>query len=170
MKNYYPKWITLCLCFSLVSFLVNAQGKTATPAKGGKESHIMLKSSDLKWMEGPEGLPAGSKIAVLEGDPAKAGPFTVRLIFPPNYKIMPHWHTNIEHGTVLEGEFYMGHGTTYDEAKGSMLPVGGFAVMPSKFNHYAFTKDKQTVIQLHGIGPFDINYLDPTHDPRKKKK
>jgi hypothetical protein len=170
MKKVFMKCCVFCIYFSLSVLGVNAQNKQAPTGKTGQTGHVMLKPSELKWMDGPEGLPAGSKIAVLEGDPAKAGPFTIRLIFPPNYKIMPHWHSNIEHGTVLEGEFYMGHGDTFDEAKASLLPVGSFAVMPVKFHHYAFTKDKQTVIQLHGMGPFDINYIDAANDPRTKKK
>ena len=164
--------VTLLFLFCLCSFLMSnswAQGKKPANAKAGPNDHIMLKSSELKWMEGPNSLPAGAKIAVLEGDPAKAGPFTMRAIFPPNYVIMPHYHPQIEHVTVLEGEFYMGHGDTYDPAQGTKLEAGGFSVMPAKFNHYAFTKDKQAVVQVHGIGPWDIIYLDKANDPRTKK-
>ena len=32
------------------------------------------KPADLQWKDGPASLPPGAKIAVLEGDPAKAGP------------------------------------------------------------------------------------------------
>jgi hypothetical protein len=31
--------------------------------------------------------------------------------------------------------------------------------------HYAWTT-APTVIQVHGIGPFDIKYVNPTDDPR----
>jgi hypothetical protein len=27
-----------------------------------------------------------------------------------------------------------------------------------------------TVVQLHGVGPWQINYLNPADDPRKKPK
>jgi len=32
----------------------------------------------LKWQDGPPSLPKGAKIAVLEGDPGKEGPFAFR--------------------------------------------------------------------------------------------
>lgn len=131
--------------------------------------HIMHNPQGLTWTTGPKSLPPGSQIMVLEGDPAKAGPFTVRLKFPANYKIQPHWHPAIEHVTVMEGQFYMGPGDKYEEKNAQALNTGGFAVMPIKFNHFAFTKEKPATVQLHGIGPWDIIYLDPANDPRKTK-
>lgn len=133
------------------------------------DDHIMKTSDELEWKEGPKSLPAGSSIAVLEGDMSKKGPFTVRLKFPANYRIPPHWHPQIEHVTVLDGTFYMGPGDKFDEAKAKELPVGGFSVMPIKFHHFAYTTDEATIVQLHGIGPWDIIYLNPEDDPRKKK-
>lgn len=165
MEKLFTRWLAICLSMIFTSGSAMAQGKAGAMPK----DHVMLKSQELKWMEGPESLPPGARIAVLEGDPAKAGPFTVRLIFPPNYVVMPHYHPQIEHVTVMEGEMFMGHGDKYDQATGTKLEVGGFAVMPAKFNHFAFTKDRQAVIQLHGMGPFEITYLDQANDPRKQK-
>lgn len=170
MKKLLLKCIVLCVCLSLNALIASAQAKKPQATKADQSGHIMLKSADLKWTEGPNSLPPGLKVAAMEGDMTKAGPFTIRVIMPPNYKIPPHWHPQIEHVTVLEGDFYMGHSDKYDESKEAMLPVGSFAVMPIKFHHYAYTKDKQAVIQLHGIGPWGITYLDPNDDPRKKKK
>ena len=148
----------------------------ATPARAQEHSgmhhqtqteHKMINQDELQWQEGPSGLPSGAKIAILAGDPAKEGPFTVRIMFPENYKIAPHWHPTVEHVTVLDGTLYMGTGEKLDMNSATMLSVGGFAVMPAKFNHYAFTKGK-TVIQLHSTGPFQINYINAADDPRNK--
>ena len=166
MEKLVTRFVAVCLVLSCIAGGAMAQGKTTPMPK----DHVMLKTSELKWMEGPASLPPGAKVAALEGDMTKAGPFTVRVIFPANYKIMPHFHSAIEHITVLEGEFYMGHGDNFNEATSSKMDVGGFAVMPAKFHHYAYTKDRQTVIQLHGMGPFDITYIDVANDPRKAKK
>lgn len=133
------------------------------------DNHITLTPDQLEWKEGLKSLPPGSQVAMLEGDPSKKGPFTIRLKFPANYKIMPHWHPAIEHITVIEGKFHMGAGEKMDEAKAHALPVGGFAVMPIKFRHFAFTTDQTATVQLHGIGPWDIIYVNPADDPRKQK-
>ncbi len=148
----------------ILAFLLAASTITAIA-----DHHIMKTVDQLEWKEGPKSLPAGSQIAVLEGDPTKKGPFTVRLKFPAGYKIMPHWHPAIEHVTVMEGQFNMGTGDKMDESKAHALPVGGFAVMPMKFRHFAFTTDQPATIQLHGMGPFQINYINPADDPRIKK-
>jgi quercetin dioxygenase-like cupin family protein len=130
-------------------------------------SHVMAAPGDLKWADGPPSLPAGSKAAVLEGDPAKPGLFTLRLQVPANYRIPAHWHPADEHVTVISGTFYMGMGDKLDESKGKALASGSFAWMPPKTNHFAFTKT-ETVIQLHGMGPWGITYVNPADDPRKR--
>lgn len=130
--------------------------------------HVMLNVADLKWMDAPPGLPAGSKVALLSGDPSKAGPFTMRASFPANYKVPPHWHPTYENVVVLEGTLYMGSGDAIDESKAMALQTGGYTAIPAKSHHYAFSKDK-CVIQINGEGPFEINYINPADDPRGKK-
>lgn len=63
----------------------------------------------------------------------------------------------------------MGAGDKMDMDKAKMLSKGGFAVMPIKFVHYAFTKEA-SIIQLHGIGPWGINYINDADDPRKQQQ
>ena len=130
-------------------------------------AHVMLTSADLKWADGPPSLPPGAKAAVMEGNPKEAGPFTMRLKLPANYKVPAHWHPADEHVTVISGTFYMGMGDKLDEASAKELPAGSFAVMPTKQHHFAMTK-AETVVQLHGVGPWAINYVNPADDPRSK--
>src|SRR5437867_436349 len=73
-----------------------------------KKDHIMVMAKDVQWKDGPPSLPPGAKVSVIEGDPAKEGPFTMRLKFPANYKIPAHFHPGVEHITVIEGSFQMG--------------------------------------------------------------
>lgn len=134
---------------------------------GASSAHIMAHGHKLDWKTGPASLPPGSKMAVLEGDLSKEGPFTIRLMLPANYQVKPHFHPAIEHVTVLQGAFYMGTGDVFKTATATKLGVGDFAVMPIKYTHYAFTKGK-TIIQLHGMGPWGITYVNPADDPRKK--
>lgn len=143
---------------------VQAQVHGTTQEHPGVE-HKLYNSDAIKWQEAPASLPKGAKISVLEGDPAKEGPFTMRIMLPANYKIPPHWHPANEHVTVLKGSFYMGTGEEYNAAKAKKLDAGGFAMMPAKFVHYAFTKG-EAVLQLHGIGPWGITYVNKADDPR----
>lgn len=133
-----------------------------------KGEHTMINLHQLEWIEGPSSLPPGAKFTVIEGDLSKAGPFTARIQLPANYEIPAHWHPAVEHVTVLKGSFYMGAGEKLDKNKGTRLEVGGFAVMPIGFRHFAYTTEA-AVIQLHGIGPWDITYVNSADDPRNKK-
>ena len=70
--------------------------------------HVIIAASDVKWEEAPPGVPPGSKMAVLDGDPAKEGSFTVRLKAPAGYKVMPHTHPIAERVTVISGTLDVG--------------------------------------------------------------
>ncbi|MBI3587456.1 MAG: cupin domain-containing protein [Ignavibacteriales bacterium] len=136
-------------------------------AASHQPDHIMVMPGNIVWSNGPASLPAGAKIAIIEGDLTKPGLFTARLKLPANYAIRPHWHPADEHITVIAGTFYMGLGETFNAEQAKEIPVGGFAVMATGTRHFALTKN-ETIIQLHGMGPWAINYINPADDPRKK--
>ena len=122
----------------------------------------------MEWGPPPEGLPPGALLSILSGDPAKAGLFTIRLRFPPGYKVMPHHHPSDELVTVIAGELSLGMGDRFRDKKATSLVRGGYAVAPANMNHFAFTKDGATV-QITANGPFAITYVNPRDDPRRKK-
>jgi hypothetical protein len=93
----------------------------------------------------------------------------MRLWMPDGFRIMPHWHPAVEHVTVVSGTFHVGMGDTFDASTGAALPTGTFAFLPPQMQHYAWAEG-ETVIQLHGVGPWQINYVDAANDPRKQKK
>jgi quercetin dioxygenase-like cupin family protein len=158
---------TLVPSFLLLSSVHAQEHSTVVTASHSTGEHIMINGKKLVWKTGPASLPAGTQMAVLEGDLSQAAPFTVRLVFPANYRIPPHFHPAIEHVTVIEGSLYMGTGKEFQPAAATELQTGDFAVMPKEFAHYAFTRD-QAVIQLHGVGPWGITYINEADDPRKK--
>jgi len=141
--------------------IFNADAPPA-PATG---PHVMLPTAKITWGPAPPGLPAGAKMAVISGDPSKEGPFVIRGQLPANYTIAPHWHPTDEHLTVLTGTISMGMGDKVD--KGEELTPGGYAALPAQMHHYLTTKTAATV-QVHGMGPFQINYVNPADDPSKK--
>jgi quercetin dioxygenase-like cupin family protein len=134
-----------------------------------KTEHVMFAATDLKWTDGPASLPAGSKIAILTGDPKAAGPFTVRLKFPTGFKVPPHTHATAEHVTVLSGTLAMGKGPKFDETAAHEMNAGAFSVMPAETPHFAVCKS-ECVLQVHAMGPFEVKYLNPADDPRGAKK
>jgi quercetin dioxygenase-like cupin family protein len=134
-----------------------------------KSEHVMFSAADLKWSDGPPALPPGAKIAVLTGDPGKAGPFTIRLKFPAGYKVAPHTHPTVENVTVVSGAIGLGSGAKFDETAGHEMAAGGFAVMPAGMEHFAWCKS-ECVVQVHSTGPFEVKYVNPADDPRSPKK
>jgi anti-sigma factor ChrR (cupin superfamily) len=143
--------------------------KAAPAAKPAMAKHVAIAPSDIKWGPAPATLPAGAQMAVLDGDPGKAGvPFVIRAKFPDGYRVAPHWHPTDENVAVLSGTFLVGVGDKFDEKSMTTLAAGGYAHMPKTMHHYASAKG-ETVIQVHGLGPFVVNYVNPADDPSKKK-
>jgi quercetin dioxygenase-like cupin family protein len=129
-------------------------------------AHVLLTEAQLIWGDGPPALPKGGTMAVLAGDPGKTGQYTLRAKLPAGYKIAPHWHPTDEHVTVISGTVAFGMGDKAVMAEMKELPAGGFAVMPANMHHY-FTAKSAAVIQVHGVGPFAITYINPADDPRQ---
>jgi uncharacterized protein DUF4437 len=123
---------------------------------------------DLKWGPAPNVLPRGAQIAVVSGDPSKDALYVVRLKLPSNYELPAHNHPTSEYVTVISGDFHIGMGDKLDRQKGLTLNAGGFAEASAKMNHYAWTSS-ETIVQIHGQGPFAITYVNPTDDPSKKQ-
>src|SRR6266550_4519138 len=116
---------------AVASVLLLAGGLVAAEKKGMARmpEHTMYTPADIQWVDAPPILPAGAKISVLEGDPSKPGYFAMRLKMPDGYKIMPHWHPNVERITVISGTLNMGLGDTFDQSKGHAMTAGTYGTM-----------------------------------------
>ncbi|MGZ5179867.1 MAG: cupin domain-containing protein [Ramlibacter sp.] len=160
--------LDLCVPLAATAFVL-ALGMPGAWAADPAGDAKMENPEAMKWGDAPPSVPKGAKIAVLSGDPTKSGPFTMRLKLPANYRIPAHTHTQSENLTVLSGALYLGMGDKLDVQKGQALKAGGFHFLPGKTQHYAYTK-APTVLQVHGDGPFDINYVNPADNPDKSAK
>ncbi|MFO0802703.1 MAG: cupin domain-containing protein [Gemmataceae bacterium] len=143
-----------------------------SPSSGHDENDEMAslhRPDGLKWKDGPPSLPPGAKIAVLEGDPAKAGPFVFRVKVPDGYRIPPHTHPKPERVTVVAGTFNLGMGDRFDATKTEAMPAGSYGTWPAGMKHFVWVKG-ETIVQFHGEGPWTITYLNPADDPRTGKK
>ena len=136
------------------------------PVAAGADDHVAVSADQLKWGPAPPAFPKGAQFAVVAGDPSKEGLYVIRLKVPAGYKVPPHFHPNDENVTVISGTFNIGMGGTFDEKKGTALKAGGFAIAPKGMQHYAWFTE-EAVIQVHGVGPQGITYVNPADDPRK---
>jgi hypothetical protein len=140
---------------------------TGGDAQEGKAStHVLLAPAELKWGPAPPALPKGGMVVVLSGDPGKPGPFALRLRMPAGYKIAPHWHPTDEQVTVLAGTMALGMGEKFDPAVMKAVRTGGYALLPAEMRHFAMARTAAT-IEVHGMGPFVLNYVNPADDPSK---
>ena len=143
--------------------------KSAAAATATKSEHKVVTLSDVQWGDAPASLPAGAKMAALDGDPGKAGSFTLWLKAPAGYKIPPHTHPTTERVTGISGNGRLGMGEKFDENAAKDVTPGTFVVLPAEMAHFAYFP-QESVIQVQSEGPFQIKYIDPSDDPRGAKK
>ena len=156
-----PPLIVFALFAAAPAVAADATKKADAP----KHDATAVNAAEIKWGDAPPDVPKGASLAVLHGDPAKKAPYTMRLKMPAGYKIPPHWHSNDEQLTIISGTFVLHMGDTMD-APASALTTGGFHFLPGKMHHAAEAK-AETIVQVNGMGPFDIHYLNPADNPNK---
>ena len=142
-------------------FLVSVPLLMAGSAVQAKSNH-----STLKWMDGPPSLPSGAQMAVVSGNPGKKGMFTIELKMPANYAVPPHSHPTNEVVKVISGKLHYAMGDKL-MAEAKTLTAGHSVTMKAKMHHWVHAPAPATV-RVSGMGPFQITYVDPKDDPRKK--
>lgn len=137
-----------------------------------EKEHFTLLPNQINWITPPPAaafLPEGVELAFIEGGPPTLPvPFTIRLRFPPGSRLMPHTHPTIEKLTVISGTLHQGIGEVFDQAATETVPAGGFAYRAPGIPHFVWF-DQETVLQFHGMGPFDLTYVNPADDPRNRR-
>lgn len=155
--------LTLTIGFVAAATLVVLFGAAAQQP----QHHTVVAGDAVKWGPAPPSLPPGAEGAVLLGSPVKEGPFVLRLKFPAGFIVPPHRHSKDEVVTVISGRFVITAGEKVDRASMKALPAGSFFHLPAGMAHYGWA-ESESVVQLSGMGPFDVVYIDPKDDPRKK--
>ena len=136
-----------------------------TPYQPGSGGHVFVMPDELDW--GPVGsMGEGAEIAIIEGDISREEPFTFRLRLEDGYEIKPHIHPAYERGTVLQGTLHFAHGEEFDPDQTRALPEGSTFIMSPGAPMYGYAEG-EVVFQLHGTGPWGIEYVDPEDDPRQ---
>jgi quercetin dioxygenase-like cupin family protein len=138
----------------------------AASLRAAEMHHTVVPVDAIEWGQAPPSLPPGAQAAILMGNPAKEGPFVLRLKFPDGFTVPPHRHSKDEFVTVISGRFAVAAGEKL-ERSAKPLAAGSFVHLPAGMPHFAWA-DGGAVVQINGVGPFDVTYVDPKDDPRKK--
>jgi quercetin dioxygenase-like cupin family protein len=155
---------------SLITAAAILSGGAIINTRAQGPGHVIQTAAEAQWGPAPPMVPPGAEIAVLSGDPGKAAPYAVRLKFPANYAIPAHSHPTDENVVVVTGGLTIGMGDKLVKTAGAgkTLGPGGYALMPAKMNHFAYTTAATTIV-LYGQGPVEFTYVNPSDDPRNKK-
>lgn len=155
MKKTHVGAAALILTLSIGCATAAENDPVATP---GATRPKISSAAELSWRPAP-GLPTGAHVALLDGDPAKQGAFTLRLKMPAGYAIPPHTHTTAERITVISGSVRLGIGEKFEAGGGRELRTGDFALVPAGVAHFASCVG-EAVLQIHSEGPFERKFVD----------
>lgn len=151
---------------AVVGFALGLGGIMAAPVSAEEYTAVMKK--DIKWQDAPS-IGPGAKTAIIDGDPKSSGPFVMRLMLPPKTTIKLHTHPATENVTVLSGTLYFAASDKFNPKIAKAFGPGSYFSIGQGKPMFAYSKDKETVVQLHGNGPWGITYLESKDGPAKKK-
>ena len=100
-------------------------------------------------------LEGGFEISILYTNPTTQATYLV-IRGPGNLHVPRHWHTSNESITVLKGSFVVAHDGSNDKTE---LGPGGFAYMPAKMIHEAWTGDAGATYFITVDGKWDVNFV-----------
>jgi hypothetical protein len=149
--------------FSMTLLLLVA----ATQGEAQNPVHVAISPDSVKWGPASPKLPPGAQFAILMGDPSKTGaPYVFRAKLPDGYSVPPHWHPVDENVTVISGVFMLGTGERFDRSRLRVLQAGSYVLLRAGEPHYNVVKG-ETILQFHGVGPYDITYVNPRDQPNR---
>jgi quercetin dioxygenase-like cupin family protein len=127
-------------------------GTISTQAQGplNPKAVEFTKPGDIKFVRNAAGT---QETATLFGDPAKPGPYVVRLRWLPGNMSRPHFHPNDRFFVVIEGTWWLGTGEKFDPDSTVPVPAGTYVIHHAGQVHYDGAKDQPVVIQVWGMGP-----------------
>ena len=131
----------------------------------GEDRFLAIRPEDVDWKPFAA-FPPAARLAVLVGEPAKPGPYVIRVWLPAGTRLAPHRHPEDRLYTVISGVFYIGRGETFDEGKLEAYGPGSLVVLPGGQAHFHWAKSGDYVTQVMALGPLGMKYVSPADDPR----
>jgi hypothetical protein len=135
------------------------------PHEQGEPAFKSILPEDVDWKQFAA-FPPEVGLAVLVGDPARVGPYTIRVRVPHGVKLMPHRHPEDRIYTVISGIFYIGRGDHFEPRRMAAFPPGAVVVLPGNTSHFHWAKSGEYITQVTAIGPLGLEYINPNDDPR----
>lgn len=118
---------------------------------------VFHRGDSLDWEDYGDGM----RIVSLYGEPSEPGEsFAFRLQVDDGFEMPPHTHPVDEHMTVLSGRFFVGLGETMDRAAAVEYGPGSYLVIAAGIPAFMWAEG-ETVVQIHGVGPFATEFVDP---------
>jgi quercetin dioxygenase-like cupin family protein len=122
-------------------------------------------SEEIEWKPFAV-FPSQARLAVLVGEPTKAGPYVIRVKVPKGVRLMPHRHPEDRIYTVISGVFYVGLGDQFDSEQLQAYPPGAVIVLPGDTSHFHWAKSGEYITQVTAMGPLGLEYVHSQDDPR----
>jgi quercetin dioxygenase-like cupin family protein len=113
----------------------------------GQDAFKSVLAEDIDWKPFAA-FPPSVRLAVVVGQPSKAGPYTIRVKVPHGVKLMPHRHPEDRVYTVISGIFYIGLGDEFDANKLEAYPPGSVIVLPGNTSHFHWAKSSEYITQV----------------------
>jgi hypothetical protein len=106
----------------------------------------------------------GQWVERVSGDFSKRGePFVFRIHQDAGYITLPHVHPTDEHITVVKGTWSLGMGRRFNQSALEVMETGTYGMAPKDMAHFAWSKT-ETILQIHGIGPFASTVIEPVYE------
>ena len=141
---------------------------TAEPAhQPGQAVFKGILPEEIEWKPFAA-FPPSARLAIVVGEPAREGPYTIRVKLPRGTKMMPHSHPEDRMYTVISGIYYIGLGDNFDAEKLHAYPPGSVIILPGDTSHFHWAKSGEYVTQVTAIGPLGLEYIDAKDDPRNE--
>ncbi len=132
-------------------------GLTIQAVQQDQNGFLRVAPDQVKWVDDTDGV----QRATIYGDPAKPGPYVIRVKFPPGVMSRNHYHAEDRYAVVLKGTWYTGIGAEFAPDKTVPLGEGGFMRHPAGQAHFDGARDEEVILQIIGIGPSSTVRLRP---------
>ncbi len=140
--------LLLCASLGLACFSGAARGQLSVGHGRNLDS--------LSWH--PSGT--GIESAVVDGDPAGDGQFTIAFRFKAGALFAPHFHSGETRFVVIRGDMQLGFGDSVDTLHATTLHAGGLGVIPALAHHFEAAKTDALIV-LFGPGPLRMTLVHP---------